>query len=39
MNIFQVFLAWIKDKILEFMSYNFQILKKFPRSCKKLKMK
>ena len=27
-NIFQVFLARIKDKIPDFMSYNFQILKK-----------
>ena len=27
-NILQVFLAYIKDKILDFMSYNFQILKK-----------
>ena len=28
MNIFQVFLASIKDKILNFMSHNIQILKK-----------
>ena len=29
MNIFEVFLAQIKDKILVSMSYNFQILQKF----------
>ena len=29
MNIFQLFLAQIKDKILDSMSYNFQILGKF----------
>ena len=29
MIIFEVFLASIKDKILDFMSYNFQIVEKF----------
>ena len=29
MNIFEVFLAQIEDKILDSMSYNFQILGKF----------
>ena len=28
MNSFQVFLAQIKDKILDFMSYNYRIFKK-----------
>ena len=29
MNIFYVFLAEIKDNILDFMSYNFQMLENF----------